>query len=128
MVHSVTVTFYVLQENMVPFFFITGPLAEVNLPIDQVLRQSKGFATVTFMMPEHAVKAYTELDGTAFCGRMLHLLPAKTEKVDDDDDGTSLCCVNYSTNMGHDDLNALNYNNISTSSEKKEFFKFQNST
>lgn len=77
------------------------------------------------MMPEHAVKAYTELDGTAFCGRMLHLLPAKTEKVDDDDDGTSLCCVNYSTNMGLDDLNALNYNNIGTSSENKSSSSFK---
>lgn len=56
------------------------------MPIDKVLHQPKGYATVTFMMPEHAVKAYTELDGTVFCGRMLHLLPAKTEKLENDDD------------------------------------------
>lgn len=56
------------------------------MPIDKVLRQPKGFATVTFVIPEHAVKAYTELDGTAFCGRMLHLLPAKTEKLENESD------------------------------------------
>lgn len=56
------------------------------MPIDKVLRQPKGYATVTFVIPEHAVKAYTELDGTAFCGRMLHLLPAKMEKLDNESD------------------------------------------
>lgn len=30
-------------------------------------------------MPEHAVKAYTELDGTIFHGRMMHLLPGKAK-------------------------------------------------
>lgn len=61
------------------------------MPIDPILRQPKGFATITFMMPEHAVKAYTELDGTAFCGRMLHLLPAKTENLEDKDtDGENI--------------------------------------
>merc|ERR1719192_3099505 len=28
-------------------------------------------------MPEHAVKAFSELDGSTFMGRLLHLLPAK---------------------------------------------------
>lgn len=28
------------------------------------------------MFPEHAVKAMTELDGTTFKGRILHILPA----------------------------------------------------
>jgi multiple RNA-binding domain-containing protein 1 len=30
-------------------------------------------------MPEHAVKAYSELDGTVFHGRMMHLLPGKAK-------------------------------------------------
>ncbi|CAH0398282.1 unnamed protein product [Chilo suppressalis] len=78
---------YVISEDeLTKLFEKYGPLAEVNMPIDQVLRQSKGFATVTFVMPEHAVKAYNALDGTVFCGRMLHLLPAKTEKLEDSDD------------------------------------------
>jgi multiple RNA-binding domain-containing protein 1 len=40
-------------------------------------KQIKGFAYVLFMIPEHAIKAYTELDGCIFQGRLLHVLPAK---------------------------------------------------
>jgi multiple RNA-binding domain-containing protein 1 len=40
----------------------------------------KGYACITFMVPENAVKAYSELDGKVFQGRMLHLLPGKTKK------------------------------------------------
>jgi multiple RNA-binding domain-containing protein 1 len=59
-------------------------LTEVNLPIDKISRKPKGFGTVTFMMPEHAVKAYTELDGSIQDGRMLHLLPAKAKTSPED--------------------------------------------
>lgn len=76
----------VSEEEVTNLFEKYGPLAEVNMPIDSFLRQPKGFATVTFMMPEHAVKAFSDLDGTTFCGRMLHLLPAKTETPDDEDE------------------------------------------
>lgn len=61
-----------------------GPLTEVNLPIDKVTRKQKGFGTVTFLMPEHAIKAYTELDGTVQFGRMLHLLPGKSKTSPED--------------------------------------------
>ena len=30
-------------------------------------------------MPENAVKAYTQLDGTTFQGRLLHLIPGKAK-------------------------------------------------
>lgn len=59
-------------------FLTSGPLAEVHMPVDRETRRMKGFATVTFVMPEQAVAAYSKLDGTVFHGRMLHLLPAKT--------------------------------------------------
>ena len=38
------------------------------------------------MMPEHAVLAYTELNGTMFHGRMFHVLPGKANDGKDDDD------------------------------------------
>ncbi|KAK2172512.1 hypothetical protein NP493_953g00009 [Ridgeia piscesae] len=59
-----------------------GQLTEVHLPIDTFTRKIKGFAFITFMLPEHAVKAYTALDGSTFQGRMLHLLPGKAKKED----------------------------------------------
>lgn len=43
-------------------------------------------------MPEHAVQAYSELNGTFFHGRMFHLLPAKVDesKQDLDEDESNL--------------------------------------
>lgn len=35
-------------------------------------------------MPEDAFRAFTELDGTCFQGRMLHLLPGKAKNEDSD--------------------------------------------
>jgi multiple RNA-binding domain-containing protein 1 len=49
------------------------------LPVDSVSKKIKGFGTVTFVMPEHAVKAYGDLDGNVLHGRMLHLLPGKSK-------------------------------------------------
>ncbi len=42
---------------------------------------------MTYVIPEHAVRAYTALDGTAFQGRMLHLIAGKPKATDDDDAG-----------------------------------------
>jgi multiple RNA-binding domain-containing protein 1 len=49
------------------------------LPVDRLTRRSKGFAFVTFMLPDQAAKAFESLDGTTFQGRMLHLLPSKSK-------------------------------------------------
>ncbi|XP_035700850.1 probable RNA-binding protein 19 isoform X2 [Folsomia candida] len=62
-----------------------GPVTEVHLPVDRLTRQSKGFAFVSFLLPEQAAKAFEALDGTTFQGRMLHLLPSKSK--DDDEAG-----------------------------------------
>lgn len=42
-------------------------------------------------MPEHAVRAFNELDGTIFHGRLLHLIPGKSkdEEVDPETEGLS---------------------------------------
>lgn len=51
----------------------------------------QGFGTVTYVMPEHAVKAFNELDGTIFHGRLLHLIPGKSkdDEIDVDAEGLS---------------------------------------
>ncbi|CAG9864766.1 unnamed protein product [Phyllotreta striolata] len=67
------------EEDIEKLFNKYGPLTEVNLPIDSATKKLKGFGTITFLMPEHAVKAYCELDGTILHGRMLHLLPGKSK-------------------------------------------------
>ncbi|KRT79377.1 RNA binding protein, partial [Oryctes borbonicus] len=71
------------EDDVQNLFSKFGPLAEVNLPIDSVTRKLKGFGLVTFVMPEHAVKAYIELDGSILHGRMLHLLPGIAKETGD---------------------------------------------
>ncbi|XP_076264018.1 putative RNA-binding protein 19 [Rhynchophorus ferrugineus] len=76
---------YTTTEKEIEELFIKyGPLAEINLPVDSVTRKMKGFGVVTFMMPEHAVRAYSELDGSILQGRMLHLLPGKATDKDNE--------------------------------------------
>lgn len=67
------------EDDIRKLFEKYGLLTEVNLPIDKVTRKPKGFGTITFLMPEHAAKAYSELDGSILDGRMLHLLPGKAK-------------------------------------------------
>jgi len=74
------------EEDISELFSKYGPLTETSVPVDRLTRKYKGFAFVTFMMPEHAVAAFSALDGSTFMGRLLHLIPAKA-KVDDTDTG-----------------------------------------
>ena len=41
-------------------------MTETHLPIDTLTKKLKGFAFVTYMIPEHAVRAFSSLDGTCF--------------------------------------------------------------
>ncbi|XP_030745137.1 probable RNA-binding protein 19 [Sitophilus oryzae] len=78
------------EKEIEDLFSKYGPLTEINLPVDNTTRKMKGFGVVTFMMPEHAVKAYSELDGSILQGRMVHLLPGKAkDKTDDNLDDAS---------------------------------------
>ncbi|KAL0127217.1 hypothetical protein PUN28_005487 [Cardiocondyla obscurior] len=72
-------TYTITEDEIRKLFEKYGPLSEVDLPVDRETRRPKGFGTVTFLMPEHAVKAYSELDGSVLDGRMLHILPAKAK-------------------------------------------------
>lgn len=83
-------TYTTTEDDVRKLFEKYGPLTEVNLPVDRVTRKSKGFGTVTFLMPEHAAKAYAELDGSALDGRMLHILPGKTKTSPEDIDMENL--------------------------------------
>lgn len=82
----------VQEQDLKQLFEKYGPVSEIDLPIDANTRKLKGFGTVTFLMPEHAVLTYNELNGTFFHGRMFHLLPAKVDEkeraeADEDDSG-----------------------------------------
>ncbi|XP_014480667.1 PREDICTED: probable RNA-binding protein 19 [Dinoponera quadriceps] len=83
-------TYTTTEDDVRKLFEKYGLLSEVNLPVDKVTRKPKGFGTVTFLMPEHAIKAYVELDGTVIDGRMLHLLPGKAKTSLEDIDTENL--------------------------------------
>ena len=65
------------EKDLTQLFERYGQLTEINLLIDKSTGSSIGLAYVTFMFPEHAVKAFSELDGSVFQGRLIHLLPSK---------------------------------------------------
>ncbi|KAI1291964.1 putative RNA-binding protein 19 [Halotydeus destructor] len=66
-------------EDLEGLFGKFGEIAELHLPIDKATKKIKGFAFVSFVFPEHAVKAYDELDKTPFQGRLLHLIAAQSK-------------------------------------------------
>ena len=68
------------EQDLEQLFNSFGQITNINMPIDSLTKQPKGFAHVTFMFPEHALKAFNELDGHAFQGRLLHILPGKTQQ------------------------------------------------
>ncbi|KAG7489015.1 putative RNA-binding protein 19 [Solea senegalensis] len=77
------------EEELKELFAKHGPLSEVLFPIDNLTKKPKGFAFITYMIPENAVMALAQLDGHIFQGRMLHLLPStlKKEKTESSDAG-----------------------------------------
>ncbi|CAG7830076.1 unnamed protein product [Allacma fusca] len=74
------------EDEIKALFEKFGPVTEVHLPIDRITRQLKGFGFISFLLPEHAAKSFSELDGTVLHGRMLHLLPAKSKDELTEDD------------------------------------------
>eukprot|EP00088_Acartia_fossae_P001369 TRINITY_DN1052_c0_g1_i1.p1 TRINITY_DN1052_c0_g1~~TRINITY_DN1052_c0_g1_i1.p1 ORF type:complete len:826 (-),score=249.95 TRINITY_DN1052_c0_g1_i1:517-2994(-) len=86
-------SYTVTEDDLREMFEKFGPLTEVNLPIDKMTRRSKGFAFITFVMPEHAVQAFSQLDGSTYQGRLMHLIPGKSR--DDDDENHEAEGSNY---------------------------------
>ncbi|XP_078523265.1 putative RNA-binding protein 19 [Lissotriton helveticus] len=74
------------EDDLQTLFSKYGPISETHFPIDSLTKKPKGFAFITFMIPEHAVKAYAEVDGHVFQGRMLHVLPSTIRKDEDETD------------------------------------------
>ncbi|CAD5226690.1 unnamed protein product [Bursaphelenchus xylophilus] len=80
---------YICNEDDLTFLFKKfGEIVDIQCIVNRQTGQCKGFAVITFMFPENALTAYTELDGTVFKGRMLHILPGE-EKPDVSEDQTN---------------------------------------
>lgn len=70
-------SYSITEDDLTQMFETYGPLSEVLLPLDKTTKKPIGLGFVTFMLPEHAVKASTEMDGKIFHGRLIHILPSK---------------------------------------------------
>lgn len=80
----------VTEDDLRELFEQFGKVTDITLPICKITRRPKGFATVTYMFPEHSVLAMSELGGTSFKGRILHILPAHCdEKENEEKEGES---------------------------------------
>ncbi|KAK0631799.1 hypothetical protein B0T14DRAFT_468014 [Immersiella caudata] len=66
------------EDNIREHFTRFGELEEVNLPLDKQ-GKSKGFAMIQFEDPSSAMAAF-QTDGTAFEGRIIHILPAAAKR------------------------------------------------
>lgn len=73
-----------IEDEVKKLFEKYGQLSEFDLPLDKTTGKLKGFGCATFVLPEHAVKAFTELDYSVFNGRVLHLLPGKVNEAPTD--------------------------------------------
>ena len=80
-------SYSITEEDLTVLFSKYGPLTELNMLTDKGSGQPIGLAFVTFMFPEHAVKAVEELDGQIYQGRLLHILPAKPRRVKEEREG-----------------------------------------
>lgn len=93
-------SYSVQEEDIRKIFEKYGPVSEVDVPIDSSTQRLKGFGTVTFLMPEHAVMAYNELNGTFLQGRMFHILPAIVQ-YEDNIEGSDPESSNYKRKKEH---------------------------
>ncbi|KAI8388663.1 uncharacterized protein BYT42DRAFT_560822, partial [Radiomyces spectabilis] len=103
------------EKDLKTLFSKYGPLSEVHMPIAKDTKRSKGYAYILFLMPEHAVKAFEDLDMKTFQGRLLHIIPAKEKPQPREDEllgpnGTKLSSVKKEKEKKRKDLAASDFN------------------
>ncbi len=73
--------FSVNEDDLENLFEKYGTLSEVHIIMDSATKRSRGVAFVSFVVPENAATAMVALDNTVFCGRLLHILPGRSKRV-----------------------------------------------
>ncbi|OXB56790.1 hypothetical protein ASZ78_014309, partial [Callipepla squamata] len=79
------------EEDLDKIFSKYGPLSEIHFPIDRLTKKPKGFAFITYMIPEHAVKAYAEMDGQVFQVQLLSFICYQPTAGEGDVSGRKNC-------------------------------------
>ncbi|CAJ0584814.1 unnamed protein product, partial [Mesorhabditis spiculigera] len=73
--------FVTTEDDLTGLFKRYGEVSEVQLIVDKKTGKCKGFGIVEFIFPENAMAAYSELDGTIFKGRMLHIISGQEKRI-----------------------------------------------
>ncbi|KAF8926504.1 hypothetical protein BGZ58_011124, partial [Dissophora ornata] len=78
------------EDELRKLFEKFGPLSEVHMPISKDTKKPKGYAYILFLLPEHAIKAFTSMDKKFFMGRLLHILASKEKPQPKEDEENPL--------------------------------------
>ncbi|GJJ68797.1 multiple RNA-binding domain-containing protein 1 [Entomortierella parvispora] len=74
------------EDDLRKLFEKFGPLSEVHMPIAKDTKKPKGYAYVLFLLPEHAINAFSALDKKMFMGRLLHIIASKEKPQPKEDE------------------------------------------
>ncbi|KAJ3067372.1 putative RNA-binding protein 19 [Podochytrium sp. JEL0797] len=77
-------------DDLKELFGKFGPLSEVHMSIDKETKKPRGYAFIMYLLPEHAVKAYSSLGNQIFQGRLMDILPGQEKKKTFEEDETLL--------------------------------------
>ncbi|KAI8645694.1 hypothetical protein BD408DRAFT_411386 [Parasitella parasitica] len=112
------------EQDLRDLFEKYGSLSEVHMPIARDTKKSKGYAYILYLLPEHALKAYQDLDMKTFQGRLLHIIPAQEKPPAKEEDilgvnGTKLSAVKKDKEKKRRNLagNDFNWNSLYMSAD-----------
>ncbi|RCI01220.1 Multiple RNA-binding domain-containing protein 1 [Rhizopus azygosporus] len=117
-------TYACTEDDLKQMFEKYGTLSEVHMPIAKDTKKSKGYAYISYMLPEHAVKAYEALDMKTFQGRLLHIIPGEEKPPTKEEEivgvnGTKLSSVKKEKEKKRRNLagNDFNWNSLYMSAD-----------
>ncbi|KAI9486704.1 MAG: hypothetical protein EXX96DRAFT_516924 [Benjaminiella poitrasii] len=112
------------EQDLRELFEKYGTLSEVHMPIAKDTKKSKGYAYILYLLPEHAIKAYEDLDMKTFQGRLLHVIPSEEKPASKEEEllgvnGTKLSAVKKEKEKKRRNLagNDFNWNSLYMSAD-----------
>ncbi|KAG1142884.1 hypothetical protein G6F37_009079 [Rhizopus arrhizus] len=117
-------TYACTEDDLKEVFEKYGTLSEIHMPIAKDTKKSKGYAYISYLLPEHALKAYEALDMKTFQGRLLHIIPGEEKPPTKEEElmgpnGTKLSSVKKEKEKKRRNLagNDFNWNSLYMSAD-----------
>lgn len=67
----------------------------MHIPVDAESKKGKGISFIQFANHQSAINALSNLDGSIFQGRLIHILPAKTNAIFSGENKPSIMGFNF---------------------------------